>query len=51
MKKVIPIFWVSILLLLTTDCRKTPGSQQDYDVETVPFTSVNIQDEFWGPQN
>ncbi len=50
MKKIITLFWVCILLLSAADCRKTPGSQQDYDVETVPFTSVNIQDDFWAPK-
>jgi len=50
MKKGIALILIWTLLFVTVVCRKAADSRQDYDAKPVPFTDVNITDDFWAPK-
>ena len=51
MKKLVFLLALIIFIIFFSfDCKKTSQSRRDYPVEPVPFTEVDITDEFWAPR-
>lgn len=44
------VITIAVIVLLIPGCVKKSSSGEDYPIQPVPFTSVNLTDNFWAPR-